>query len=156
MRIEERHFTAAQNRMKRLEEELKNEYQQMTDEERREEQNEITRQYEKLRRRIDENKKHTKQIISEGNLKRFDEMSKKSLVLARELQTDIFIEITENFSGRIRLETNFILINQEIISPRYRDYLAELILNADDVIMTAAGDTYMIEFLFHLYDEIEI
>lgn len=156
MRIEERHFTAAQNRMKRLEEELKDEYQQMTDEERREEQNEITRQYEKLRSRIAENKKHTKQIISEGNLKRFDEMSKKSLLLARELQTDIFIEITENFSGRIRLETNFILINQEIISPRYRDYLAELILNADDVIMTAAGDTYTIEFLFPLYDEIQI
>lgn len=156
MRIEERHFTAAQNRMKRLEEELKDEYQQMTDEEKQEEQNEITRQYEKLRRRIEENKKHTKQIISEGNLKRFDEMSKKSLLLARELQTDIFIEITENFSGRIRLETNFILINREIIAPRYRDYLAELILSADDVIMTAAGDTYTIEFLFPLYDEIQI
>lgn len=156
MRIEEHHFTAAQNRMKRLEEELKDEYQQMTDEEKQEEQNEITRQYEKLRRRIEENKKHTKQIINEGILKRFDEMSKKSLLLARELQTDIFIEITENFSGRIRLETNFILINHEIISPRYRDYLAELILSADDVIMTAAGDTYTIEFLFHLYDEIQI
>lgn len=155
MRIAEYHFTMAQERLKRLEREIKEEYEAMSDKEKLEEKNNTERQYEKLCLRIKEGKKHERQIINERKMEQFNEMSKKAVFLARELRTDILVDITEKFSGRICFKTNFILFNNDT-PPIYRKYFAELLQKADDVLVSTLEDAFTLEFLFPLYDEIQI
>lgn len=52
-------------------------------------------------------------------------------------------------------KADMILISDDTQSI-YWEYLIELILKTDDVLIVSRDDTYTMEFLFQLYDEIRI
>lgn len=101
---------------------------------------------------FNEENRYLKRVLSESKLKRFKQFSQNALWAAYCIESNIIVETKNNFLGKIIFESDWVWISSSW-NHKVKIIINELLMAANEVIISAFSDLYRIEFWYKLYDD---
>lgn len=149
MFIQKKYNTEARHLWDKVEKEIQEENMRLTEAEKTEIKRKNKQELKQIIDSYEEKIRMYDWIPDESKLKRFEEIAKSALWLSREIEADITIDSENNNTGKIILEMEWFII-QENSNLRVKRILCEMIMQANDIQIGCSGSICKMEFSFYL------
>ncbi|MCI8285108.1 MAG: hypothetical protein HFE90_07590 [Firmicutes bacterium] len=101
---------------------------------------------------VNEKCRRLKRVLSKSKLKRFKQLAQNALWAAYCVDSNIIVETKNNFLGKIIFESDWMWISNSW-NHRVKIIMNELLMAANEIIISTFSDLYRIEFWYKLYDD---
>lgn len=151
MHIELKYYTAAKQFMDEIQQEIELNQTSLTNAEKIEASNRRTKKVRQLIKKLEEGWCQHPRIPNSAKLARFQKMAEDSIWLAANCELNVCIDLIEERLGSIKLESNFLLID-DLCPSRIRIIFQELFSTATEFTIVNTNLTFIMTFSFDLFD----